>query len=119
VLSIPLLCGRITGQCESIGVLGLSSPVLAEVSSDRYFDVARELQSLFSSIFYAYSLRLEAQEGRRIAAARIAARLRREIAEHFEEMLAGKYPNRSRRTPPVSAAVPSNGADARVRARRE
>ena len=97
VLSIPVLCGRLPRGSESIGVLGLSSPNLGEVSSDLYFDVARELQSLFSALFYAYSLRLEAREGRRIAASRIAGRLRREIAEHFDEMLAGRYPNRARR----------------------
>jgi hypothetical protein len=113
VLSIPVLCGRSSGRCEAIGVLGLSSPHLAEVSSDLYFDLARELQSLFSALFYAYSLKLEEQEGRRIAATRIAARLRREIAEHFEETLAGKYPNLA-----SGGAVRTNGSRKRERARR-
>lgn len=113
VLSIPVLCGRTPGQCESIAVLGLSSPNLAEVSSDLYFDLARELQSLFSALFYAYSLKVEGREGRRIAATRIAARLRREIAEHFDETLAGKFPNRAR-----MAEAPSNGARGRERSRR-
>lgn len=96
VLSIPILCGRRGGACESIAVLGLSSPILGEVSSDDYFDLARELQSLFSAVFYAYCLSLEEQTGSRISPSRSITRLRREIAEHFEESIAGRYPNRAR-----------------------
>lgn len=88
VLSIPIVFSRGTNEdALSIGVLGLSSPECEELASDDFHRLALELQTVVSSLFYAHALALQAREGDTIGATTMAARLRRDIARHFEDTL--------------------------------
>jgi hypothetical protein len=94
VIGTPVLYGTSRHpNLHALGVVGLSSPVPAELDTQDYRDLAEEIQSLFSALFFAYGQWIEREQRRGIGDGQMAARLRREIANHYEETFAGNYPN--------------------------
>lgn len=95
VIGTPVLYGknRGPGTLHSLGVVGLSSPIPEELDTHEYLELAEELQSLFSALFYAYGQKIERERGQTFPDGKMAARLRREIADHYERTFGGNYPN--------------------------
>ena len=95
VIGTPVLYGksRDAKELHALGVVGLSSPEPHDLDTREYHDLAEELQSLFSALFFAYGQWIERAERKAIPAGEMAARLRREIAQHYKLTFAGNYPN--------------------------
>ena len=55
VIALPILLkddNQIQEEC--VGVIGISSPQIEEVTQTEYWNLAEELSILFSALFYAY-----------------------------------------------------------------